>query len=1138
LIPIISAATQSRTEGYFRLEWRLADQRTHLMAKGRPFLLPVVIDGTRDAEAHVPDSFTEVQWTRLPGGETPLKFAERVSKLLSGTVAGVARSEHVESADPGPASPRLADQSDDKKPKRWLAPVIAGAVVVLLALAISRPWDKVQSPAAAAKAVVSLSEARRLAEQARALLLKPSGGPSKYDTAALLCDRALVLDPTDAEVWAIASQVDTKIAFHSFDRSEKRIESAQSKAAKARNLAPGSFEARLAQGMFQAMIGGQPMAAEAEATLRALRTENPREYRVFDALGVLLRDQGRGEEAVACFDEAARLPDGAVSGLSQKAWALRGLWRFDEADAALDRSIALQPIAGNVGLKVFLDLSWRGDPDRALATLHKLPADELTMDVGVAAAVRLYRWRREPAEVLKFLASVPREWMTWSIWGPKAALTGDANAGLNKLAAARTDWQTALALVEQRLAITPNDRNLFEWKAYLEASLGESAKAEESWQRSREAPGQGMALLNVEKIHRVATPEQVIDELERRAQDVRDRLEHIRPFPVAFISAADLRLNPAWDRVRSLPRFQALQATLDADPRFSPTAKATAATSTAPDQKSVAVLAFANLSGDKEQEYFSDGLTEEILNALARERDLRVPGRSSSFSFKGRNASSAEIARALNVARLVEGSVRKSGSKVRISVSLTRASDGFSEEIGTFTEELADIFALQDKVARIVVEKLTRRTSTNAVALLTKNPDAYDAYLRGRALQTRAASLRIEAAAHYERAVALDPAFALAWARLAEARFRDYSGLFDRSPELVATSREAIDRALAAQPDLPEGLIMRANWTREVEFDFAAAQRALDRAEALQPATAELRFAQALLARDTGNWPEALRRAREALELDPQNGDYTNTLAVNLYRPHGDLADADRLLARAMTIQGAGSIIPFGNRVGVRTVWRGAVSALRMVDRAPVGQIQLDLTRADVLASLGRMDEARLSIDKIERDAQAGPGVVSMLLSRAAISASLSLPLLRAVGREDLAQRVAQELSTLALKQMHRGNRAPWVRFSLILSETTLDRREAALAALEEWRRESESMPSGFRRLHEFNRLATPLYALLGEAEQAGKLLRECAADGYLPELSLRHALFFAPIRDDPRFQELMKQQEAWAKAQPDPDDP
>jgi TolB-like protein len=113
LIPVISAATQARTEGYFRLEWRLADQRTHLMAKGRPFLLPVVIDDTRDAEAHVPDSFTEVQWTRLAGGEGSAAFAARVGKLLGSDVAGV--------ADPGPASPRSATIRRRSYAWRWAA---------------------------------------------------------------------------------------------------------------------------------------------------------------------------------------------------------------------------------------------------------------------------------------------------------------------------------------------------------------------------------------------------------------------------------------------------------------------------------------------------------------------------------------------------------------------------------------------------------------------------------------------------------------------------------------------------------------------------------------------------------------------------------------------------------------------------------------------------------------------------------------------------------------------------------------------------------------------------------------------------------------------------------------------------------
>jgi hypothetical protein len=131
---VISANTQARTEGYFRLEWRLADQRTHLMAKGRPFLLPVVIDDTRDAEAHVPDSFTEVQWTRLPGGETPPAFCARVKKLLGGEGAPVSDRR----SDVGRASCAPKKTGADK-PRPYKNPPALGSC--RRSLALPRSWD-------------------------------------------------------------------------------------------------------------------------------------------------------------------------------------------------------------------------------------------------------------------------------------------------------------------------------------------------------------------------------------------------------------------------------------------------------------------------------------------------------------------------------------------------------------------------------------------------------------------------------------------------------------------------------------------------------------------------------------------------------------------------------------------------------------------------------------------------------------------------------------------------------------------------------------------------------------------------------------------------------------------------------------
>jgi len=585
---------------------------------------------------------------------------------------------------------------------------------------------------------------------------------------------------------------------------------------------------------------------------------------------------------------------------------------------------------------------------------------------------------------------------------------------------------------------------------------------------------------------------------------------------VALAAAAYFTLRPAAPKTGAMAPTQAPAETKPSAPNLAAGA----------DDKAVAVLPFANLSGDKDQEYFSDGLTEEILNALARERDLHVPGRASTFSFKGKNAAPAEMARALNVSRLVEGSVRKSGSRVRVSVTLTRAADGFSEALGSFDRELADVFALQDEVARAVVEKITHRAATRPAAALTKNAEAYDAYLRGRALQTRAASNSPEAAKLFERALTLDPSFALAAVRLAEATFRPYGTRTDRSPALVTATPAAIDRALSAQPDLPEALIMRANWVRYVENDFAAARRDLDRAESLQAPTAELRHAQALLARDSDNWPEYARRVQEMLQLDPQNGDYTEGHVHGLYEPRGDYAEADRLTLRAMTIQGPGIASPFRGRISLRRDWRGPEAALRLVDRAPAGQVGLKLIRAETLVSLGRLDEARALVDELERgtEERAGPAT--------------GISLLRALGLDELARRRAGEVRTAALQEFQRGNRAPAVCQNLVLAETTLGHLDAALVTLEQWRKETQRLPSASRRDLDFCQRAFGLYAQLGKVDEEIALIRDHLAGGYHLGYGLRYTLEFAPIRSDSRVQELMKQEESWARTLPDPVDP
>ncbi len=553
-------------------------------------------------------------------------------------------------------------------------------------------------------------------------------------------------------------------------------------------------------------------------------------------------------------------------------------------------------------------------------------------------------------------------------------------------------------------------------------------------------------------------------------------------------------------------------------------------------KQTVAVLPFVNVGGDKDQDYFSDGLTEEILNALQRDPALAVPGRTSSFSFKGKNLPAGEVARALGVGRLVEGSVQHVGNRVRIRVHVTRAADGFSEALGSFERETQDVFALQDEVARAVVEKITHRPAASHVAVLTKNPAAYDAYLRGRALQTRSAEGAREAIPFYEQAVALDPHFALAWAQLAQARFRPYGAMDDRSPAVADAARAAIDRALAAQPNLPEALVARAGWHRSVDHDYAAAQRDLARAEALQPATAQLRFAQAMLAMANGDWSEAARRGREALALDPQNGDYTNAAAIVFHSPRGDYAEADRLLARAMDIQGPGLMSPFSNRVFLRQAWRGPAAALRLADRAPAGQNGRTWVRAELLAALGRGAEARPIIDAAERDTDPNSPTAT---ESARVRRDASFALLAAAGRDDLVRRHAEEQRERAAQEFARGNRAPLVRNRLVSAEIALGDRAAALAALDEWRQSVAGLPGAQARIRDFGSLAAPHYARLGRADEAVALLRDMKVHGFANlGMPLRNRADFAPIRADPRFQELAAQAEALARAQPDPVDP
>lgn len=347
-----------------------------------------------------------------------------------------------------------------------------------------------------------------------------------------------------------------------------------------------------------------------------------------------------------------------------------------------------------------------------------------------------------------------------------------------------------------------------------------------------------------------------------------------------------------------------------ADPALSATgAESTSATepaaaAPAADAKSIAVLAFADLSEARDQEYFSDGVAEEILNALARIDDLKVAGRTSSFYFKGRNESLATIGSTLGVAHVLEGSVRKQGERLRISAQLLRVSDGVQLWSETFDGTDADIFALQEKIAQQVTRELEVALGAGANARLvevgTRNPEAFALYLRATDVFNRRAFERYaEAIADAQRALQLDPGFARAHSRLATLYFQASTTSPSEAVEglLEAAGRHA-GEALALNARLAEPHALTAVMAHP---EFAKAREAFAEALRLDFRDPSANLWYALFLCNLGYIAECEQGLDRTLAIDPLLPQALGWRA-RLYVSAGDLPAAERMAALAREV--------------------------------------------------------------------------------------------------------------------------------------------------------------------------------------------------------------------------------------------
>jgi serine/threonine protein kinase/tetratricopeptide (TPR) repeat protein len=394
-----------------------------------------------------------------------------------------------------------------------------------------------------------------------------------------------------------------------------------------------------------------------------------------------------------------------------------------------------------------------------------------------------------------------------------------------------------------------------------------------------------------------------------------------------------------------------------------------------PPAHSVAVLPFTNLSGDPKEEYFSDGVSEELINALSQVEALQVSARTSSFSFKGKNVDIETIARKLNVAAVLEGSLRRSGDTVRVTARLIDTVHGYPIWSQNYDRDVSDILALQTDIATAVAQEMQVRLLGDEAARIevggTHNAEAYDAYLRGMQIEVTvqdAASAR-RALAAFDQAILLDPNFGAAYTHRASALryLADYSTDPDAVRDLFATARQAAERAVALAPDSADAHMV-LGWQVLVNgyLDFPGAEPEIDRAMALAPGSASILDSYAGFQTFVGHRDLSLAAMRHAIRLDPQNPRYREHLldALNMARRFEEVLAA---------VQDAKALHPEGHYAGINSAKSNlALGRPQLASQTcespatPLDEDDRHLCLALAYHALGKLQQATAELDELK----------------------------------------------------------------------------------------------------------------------------------------------------------------------------
>ena len=543
-----------------------------------------------------------------------------------------------------------------------------------------------------------------------------------------------------------------------------------------------------------------------------------------------------------------------------------------------------------------------------------------------------------------------------------------------------------------------------------------------------------------------------------------------------------------------------------------------------PIAKSLAVLPFENLSGDPESAYFADGIQEEILTRLAKHRRLKSHFAHFHAAISEQIQESREIAKQLGVANILEGSVQKAADQVRVNVQLINAQTDSHLWADTYDRKLTDIFGVESEVAKAIAEALQAKLTGGEQRALavkpTNNSEAYDAYLRGLAFEARTSNGVEKAIGFFERAVQLDPAFAVAWARLSRANAQVYLGGLDRTTTRRDAAERALNTAQKLQPSSPETLLAQAYYQYWVLRDYELAKATFGRVRELLPSSSDVPGALALIARRQGHWDESVAYWEQTLALDPRNTEWLANAAqtysmlrqfpaaLKTYDRLLDIIpnDPDAVASEAKIYQAEGNLEQAGKLLAGVNAQTPSLEAFA----AKMNQLFLERHFDEAIRLIhNRLTESR-DLSDIER-----------LLNRFFLVPAQQYAG-DIVGARGTAQQMLGPLETLCQKDPDNPNFAE----ALSLTRAVLGQKDAAIKEAE---RAITLLPSGKDAVDGPNAEENLAFveAMVGDKNRAIPRLQrllEIPYTNFLTPALLRLDPQWDPLRADPAFQKLCEE--------------